>query len=110
MSPIVSLQSFLAELNLGATACQDVQAQALLTQAEGMASEYCGRDLSALDPVPFTVQRAILDLANALFHASGRDPALTREECEGVGSTAWGVMRWPDLLAPLDPWRVYHVA
>lgn len=81
-----------------------------LTQAQGIASDYCGKDLTTLSPVPQTIQRVVLDIAAAIYHAAGRDAAITQEAAEGIGSTSFGVTRWTDRLADLDPWRAFNVA
>lgn len=82
----------------------------VLVQAWGIASDYCGQDLTTLAPIPQTVTRTVLDIAAAIYHQAGRDRSVTQDECEGVGSTSFGLASWPDLLANLDPWRGFHVA
>ncbi|OUJ02742.1 hypothetical protein HK15_04485 [Acetobacter orientalis] len=81
-----------------------------LTQAWGIASDYCGQDLRALDPTPQTIARTVMDIATAIYHLAGRDRSITQEECEGVGTTSFGLAIWADLLDNLDPWRGFHVA
>ncbi|MCX2560555.1 phage head-tail connector protein [Acetobacter farinalis] len=82
----------------------------ILTQAWGIASDYCQQDLTTLSPVPQTVTRTVLDIAAAIYHQAGRDRSITEDTCEGVGSTSFGLTRWTDQLTGLDPWRVYYVA
>lgn len=82
----------------------------VLVQAWGIASDYCGQDLTTLAPIPQTVTRTVLDIAAAIYHQAGRDRSVTQDEEQGVGSTSFGLSSWSDLLANLDPWRGFHVA
>ncbi|MFS8369415.1 phage head-tail connector protein [Acetobacter indonesiensis] len=82
----------------------------ILTQAWGIASDYCQQDLTTLLPIPQTVVRTVLDIAAAIYHQAGRDRSITEEACEGIGSSSFGLTSWADQLTGLDPWRVYYVA
>lgn len=110
MNDLIDLETFTLELAAQGISPDDSRADAVLDQAAGIASDYCGKDLTKLSPVPQTIQRVVLDLATAIYHAAGRDAAVTQEETEGVGSTSFGVTRWTDRLADLDPWRAFNVA
>ncbi|MFT8723385.1 MAG: hypothetical protein ABF759_12555 [Acetobacter malorum] len=81
-----------------------------LAQAWGIASDYCGQDLSALDPTPQTIARTVMDIAAAIYHQAGRDRSITEDQTEGVGATSFGLAAWADQLTNLDPWRGFHVA
>jgi len=110
MTDIVNFDTFKAELLASGITVDDQRAQRVLARAQGMVSDYCGRDLSDLSPIPMTIQTIVIDLAVMIYHAGGRDPAITKEQEEGVGSTSFGLSHWTDRMADLDPWRVFHVA
>ena len=83
---------------------------AALNQAWGIASDYCGQDVTILDPMPQTIIRTVMDIAAAIYHQAARDRSITHEQTEGVGATSFGLTAWADILENLDPWRGLHVA
>lgn len=103
-------QTLTADLTTQGEAPDATRIASALTQAWGIASDYCGQDLTALDPTPQTIARTVMDIATAIYHQAGRDRSVTQDECEGVGTTSFGLATWADLLDNLDPWRGFHVA
>lgn len=89
---------------------RDARLTDILTQAWGIASDYCQQDLTTLSPVPQTVIRTVLDIAAAIYHQAGRDRSITQDEVSGVGTWSFGLSNHTDLLSNLNPWRVYYVA
>lgn len=81
-----------------------------LEQAWGIASDYCGQDVTTLDPMPQTITRTVMDIAAAIYHQAARDRSVTQDQTEGVGATSFGLSGWADMLENLDPWRGFHVA
>lgn len=109
MTDLATLDTLTSELKASGGAVDAERAQSALTQASGIAIDYCQTDLTALDPMPQTITRSVLDLATAIYRGAGRDPAVIQEECQGVGSSQWGTTGWSDLLTPLDRFRVYQI-
>lgn len=81
-----------------------------LDQAWGIASDYCGQDVTKIDPIPQTITRTVMDIAAAIYHQAARDRSVTQEQTEGVGATSFGLTAWADILENLDPWRGFYVA
>ncbi|MBB2163842.1 hypothetical protein HLH26_04695 [Gluconacetobacter sp. 1b LMG 1731] len=104
MTDIATVDDLMAELSANGGNADVVLATRALADATGIASEWCGQDLTALDPIPGTVHRVVLSMAAAIYHAMGRDPAIVQEDVEGVGGSRFGTATFADLLPLLAPW------
>lgn len=109
-TPLADIKDFTAELAANSVDVDATRAEKTLDQAAGIACEYCEQDLTVLDPIPHTVTRAVLDIATAIYCSAGRDNAVTQEEDQGIGSTAFGTYTYAEILPNLDPFRVWMVA
>ncbi|GCD59274.1 MULTISPECIES: hypothetical protein [Acetobacter] len=102
--------TFIADLTAQSETVDANRVAMALNQAWGIASDYCGQDVTTLDPMPQTITRTVMDIAAAIYHQAARDRSITQDQTEGVGATSFGLSGWADMLENLDPWRGFHVA